>query len=352
MRGKRSKKTGMPPGALVYLGDKPSSDSIIQSYRFNGDSYDERQTKSVAEALAPPREGEVLWLDVNGIHNIQVLESIGSAFGIHPLVLEDILNTAKRPKVEDFEQYLFVVLKVIHPNAHGHDFRSEQVSIILGKNFVISFQELEQHDAFMPVRERLKSNRGRIRKMGADYLAYALMDSVVDSYFGVLEVFGEHLEALERTAIESAAPDTLRRIHRTKQQTLQLRRAVWPVREIMSSILREESDLISKPVLVYLRDVYDHTVEVIDVLEGGRELAASLMEMYLSSLSNRLNSVMMVLTVITTIFMPLSFIAGVYGMNFKFMPELESPLGYPAVLLTMALIAIGMLAYFRSRKWI
>lgn len=352
MTARRSKKAGLPPGTLVYIGDNHRTQTLINVCRYGEFGLEEKQVQRIEDALVAPQDGETLWIDIDGIHDTSVIEKVGKFFNLHPLVLEDILNTTKRPKFEEFDNYLLTLLKVIHPLSNGKKFLTEQVSVILGKNFVLSFQEIDRHDAFGQVRERLKGGKGRIRKMGADYLMYALLDSIVDSYFGVLETLGETLQDLEHKAITSADTSTLREIQRVKHQALLLRRAVWPVREIMSAIVREESSLVTKPTLLFLRDVYDHTIEVIDVLEADRDMAAGLMEIYLSGLSNRMNSVMMVLTVITTIFMPLTFIVGLYGMNFRHMPELEWQYGYPMVIGVMIVIAVAMLSFFRKKGWI
>lgn len=348
----RSKKAGLPPGSLVYVGDSPRHETTISSCVFSEQSCEQKQTTNPDEALTLPPPGSVLWLDVNGIQNVEVVEKVGKFFNLHSLVLEDILNTTKRPKFEDFGDYLFIILRVVHPIANGERFISEQISLVLGPNFVVSFQEIDRHDAFGSVRERLHSGKGRLRRMAADYLAYALLDAVVDGYFAVLEVLGETLERLEDAAIHDASESTLAEIHQIKRRTLQFRRAVWPVREIMNGIIREECGLIKSTTMVYLRDVYDHVVEVIDVLEADRDIAAGLLEIYLSGISNRMNGVVKVLTVITTVFMPLTFLAGVYGMNFKFMPELEWRYGYPMVLIVMGIIALAMAAFFRRRGWI
>lgn len=347
----RSKKSGLPPGSLVYVGERPAKDTVINISRFNEAKLETTRAGTVAEALISPTDGETVWIDVDGFQNVSILESIGNFFKLHPLVLEDILNTTKRPKFEDYDNYLFVVLKLIHPEKNGKRFSQEQISLVIARNLVLSFQESDRHDAFAGVKARLSNDKGRIRKAGSDYLAYALIDSVVDSYFEVLEQVGENLEQLEQPAINSGSVDVLKKIHQLKHQTLLLRRAVWPMREIMSAMIREESPLLTQQTTLYLRDVYDHVVEVIDILEADRDMAASLMEIYLSGLSNRMNSVIKVLTIITTIFMPLTFIAGIYGMNFKHMPELEWYYGYPVVLAVMAAVALSMLIFFRRKGW-
>jgi magnesium transporter len=265
-------------------------------------------------------------------------------------VLEDILNTNQRPKIEDYGEYHYIVLKMLTVE-RGYGIASEQVSIILGRQFVLSFQEGIAGDLFSSVRERLQNEKGRIRKMGADYLAYSLIDAIVDHYFTILETFGEEVELVEEELVLNPKDETLRRIQRLRREMLLLRRSVWPLREVVSTMERGESPLIADQTKVYLRDVYDHTVQTIDSIETLREMLSGMLDIYLSSVSNRLNAVMKVLTIIATIFMPLTFLAGVYGMNFRHMPELEWPWAYPAVLLVMLAIGLSMVTYFKKRKW-
>jgi magnesium transporter len=270
---------------------------------------------------------------------------------LHPLVLEDILNTNQRPKLEDYGDYLYIVLKRLFRGDNGR-VGTEQVSLILGANFVISFQEGIRGDLFTTVKERIRSGKGKIRGMGADYLAYSLMDTVVDTYFDVIDGAEETIEALEDEVTFSPTPKTVRELHRLKREMIALRKAVWPLREVLASLTRRESKLVSEPVAVYLRDVYDHTIHVNDSIESGRDMLSGMLDIYLSSMSNRLNEVMKVLTLFATIFMPITFIVGLYGMNFKYMPELEWPWGYPAVMFLMVAVTAGMVIWFRRRKWL
>ncbi|MBX7144655.1 MAG: magnesium/cobalt transporter CorA [Oligoflexia bacterium] len=348
----RSQKAGLPPGTLVYVGEPRSSAPTVRVTRFNEQTLQVEDVTDLTSESIGPKDGSITWVDVDGIHSVELVEKIGQVFGLHPLLMEDLLNTSKRPKCEHYDEHLFILLKSAHPAAHKRKIVTEQVSIILARDVVISFQEENSYDIFAPVRERLRAGKGRLRKFGADYLAYALLDSIVDSYFGGLELVGETLGRLEHEAISHPNEKTLREMYRIKRLTMNLRRAVWPLREMMSGLLRDESRFLSPQTLIFIRDVYDHVVELIDILEADRDMAAGLMEIYLSGLSNRMNSVMMMLAMVSTIFMPLSFIAGVYGMNFKYMPELEAQLGYPLVLLTMFGVAMGMLFVFRRKGWL
>jgi len=270
---------------------------------------------------------------------------------LHPLILEDIVNTEQRPKMEDFEQYIFVVLKMLQYNEKEDEIIAEQVSLILGSNFVISFQETEG-DIFDPIRDRIRNSKGRIRKMGADYLAYALLDAVVDNYFTILEKIGEKIETVEEELVANPIPETLQIIHTMKREMIFLRKSVWPLREVVGGLQRAESALIQESTGIYLRDVYDHTIQVIDTIETFRDMISGMLDIYMSSVSNKMNEVMKVLTIFAAIFIPLTFIAGIYGMNFQYMPELEWQLGYFAVLLIMLLVAVSLLVYFRKKKWL
>jgi magnesium transporter len=293
----------------------------------------------------------VTWINVDGLHQVEVIEKLGECYGLHPLVLEDILNTDQRPKMEDYGEYIYIVLRDLDYSDKSNEIEGEQISLIVGSNFVFSFQEREG-DTFDPIRDRIRNNKGRIRKMGADHLAYALLDSIVDNYFIILEKLGEKIEWLEEKLVTDPTRETLQGIHHLKRELLFLRKGVWPLREVINGLARGESSLVTEPTRIYLRDVYDHTIQTIDTIETYRDMVSGMLDIYLSSVSNRLNSVMKVLTIIATIFMPLTFLAGVYGMNFKFMPELEWRWGYPLVWLIMAGIGISMLIYFRRKKWL
>jgi magnesium transporter len=292
---------------------------------------------------------EITWVNIDGLHDIDVINKIGNQFNLHPLVLEDILNTQQRPKLDDMEDYLFVIAKMIYYNPEDDRGKFEQISFVLWKNLVLTFQE-DIGDVFEPVRERLRKGKGRIRKMGADYLMYTLLDALVDSYYDVLEKVGDRVENLEDELINSPEPDTLQVIHKMKRELVFLRRSVWPLREIIGSLERGESDLIDEKTLIYYRDVYDHTIQVIDTIETCRDIVSGMMDLFLSSVSNRMNEVMKMLTVIATIFIPLTFIAGIYGMNFEFMPELKWHWGYPVVWAGMIVIGIVMFFWFKRKK--
>jgi len=351
-RQRRSKKAGLPPGSLVFVGEKAGAKTRISLIEYDAGAVTERSLERVEECFPSRDTSQVSWIDVEGVYDTDIVAAIGAHFGIHPLVLEDIVNTDKRPTCEEYEGYIFLSLKMLTRHPKSGELISEQVSLVLGPTWVLSFQEGREGDAFQPVRDRIRAGKGRIRQSGADYLAYALLDATVDGYFAVLEEMGEDIERTERVLAASPAETVLKDIYRAKRYSVFLRRAVWPVREIAANLERIENSLIAPTTRVYLRDVYTHTIEVIDVLESHREMVAGMLEIYLSSVSNKLNKVMMVLTLVTTIFMPLSFIAGVYGMNFKYMPELELPYGYPLILAVMVIVAGAMVLYFRKKRWL
>jgi magnesium transporter len=347
---KRSVKSGLPPGSLVYVGDKTAERATITIVEFGEGVFREKVVASI-DGCVPTDPSTVTWIDVDLVHQVDLVAGIGECFGLHPLIVEDILNTDQRPKMEDFGNYLYVVLRALTCNGDKCGLETEQVSLVLGRNYVISFQE-KAGAVFGKVRDRIRAGKGRIGKSGADYLAYSLLDTVVDNYFIVLESIGERIEILEDALVTSPASSTLRGIHVLKRDLIFLRRSVWPLREVLNGLQREETALVSVSTRVYLRDVYDHTIHAIDTLETFRDMISGMIDIYLSSLSNRLNEVMKVLTMIATIFIPLTFIAGVYGMNFRHMPELEWPWGYPAVLTLMASVCVFMLFYFRRKKWL
>jgi magnesium transporter len=288
---------------------------------------------------------------VVGIQQVEVLEKLGNCFGVHPLALEDILNTEQRPKVEDYGEDLFLVVKLLSYHEKKDEVEAEQISLILRPNALLTFQEKEGDD-FANVKERLRAGKGRLRKMGADYLAYTLLDIVVDQYFGVLERLGERIEVLEGKLLADPGTATLQKIQNLKKEMLLLRKWIWPLREVISSLERGEFPGIQESTRIYLRDVYDHAIQVMDTIEIYRDTLSGMLDIYLSSLNNRMNAVMKVLTIIATIFMPLTFLAGVYGMNFKHMPELDWPWGYPLILAVMGFVAILMLTLFRRKKWL
>jgi len=279
------------------------------------------------------------------------IEEIGRRFELHPLLMEDVLNTEQRPKLDDYGSYVFFVLRMLQYDEKGSAIDSEQVSLVLGRSYVLSFQE-SIGDIFDPLRERIRNGKGVVRSRGADYLAYCLIDAVVDGYFSILERVGDRLEELEDELVVNPGIETLHAIHRLKRQVTMLRKSVWPLREVINRLDRMGSGLIEEGTRVYLRDVYDHTIQVIDAIETYRDLLSGMLEIYLSSISNRMNEIMKVLTIIGTIFIPLTFIAGLYGMNFRYMPELGLPWAYPAILMLMSIIGIIMVIYFRGKKWL
>lgn len=340
-----------PPGTPVHAAPEKQDTVTIEILDYSSTHYADMQMKQAEECLQFKQKKSVTWINVNGVHDVELLESLGEHFELHPLVLEDIANTDQRTKCENYDNYVYLVAKMLtHENADG-ELRSEQVSLVLGDGFVISFQE-EKGDVFDPVRKRIRREKGRIRQMNADYLAYALLDSMVDGYFSVLEALGDRGEELQERVMDTPQQGIVREIHSLKRQLLGFRRAAWPLREAIRTLQQEESTLIGGKTRPYLRDLYDHTIQVLDTVEVFRELVSSIMDLYMNGLSNRMNEVMKVLTVMASIFIPLTFIAGVYGMNFKYMPELEWQWGYPAVMLLMCAIALGMLVFFRKKDWI
>lgn len=353
-RTRKSKKSGLPPGTLVHIGEARSDRLRLAVIRYHEREVLEKELTSPEElraVAAPPGEAGVTWINLEGVHHVETIERLGKYFDIHPLTLEDIVNTEQRPKIEEYPAYLFVVLKASNDAFPNGQAGVHQISLVLKPGLVISFEE-RAGELFDSLRNRIRSGKGRIRSVGSDYLAYCLIDAVVDRYFNTLEKLGEDIEVLQEQLIVKPTRTAMQEIHRMKRDLILFRRSVWPLREAVGSLLRGESSFIQKTTLVYLRDVYDHLVHVIDSIEIYREMLAGMMDLYLSSISNRMNEVMKVLTVIATIFMPLTFIAGVYGMNFRHMPELEWPWGYPAVLLLMLVVAVCMLRYFRRKKWI
>ncbi len=348
---KTSKTAGLPPGTLIHIGEKRIEKVKITIIDYDDIQFQEKKCDDVSECFPFKDKPTVTWINIDGIHKVDIIENIGKAFDLHPLLLEDILNTEQRPKIEDFDNYLFIVLKMLYRDEKEDEIKAEQISLILGTNFVISFQESEG-DVFDAIRDRIRNSKGRIRKMGADYLAYSLLDAIVDGYFVVLEKFGGEMEEIEEELVTEPEPRTLQDIHSLKREMIYIRKSVWPLREVVNALERSESHLISKTTKVYLRDVYDHTIQVIDTVETFRDLLSGMLDLYLSSISNRMNEVMKVLTIIATIFIPLTFIAGLYGMNFINMPELKWFWGYPMAILSMVIVAFLMVIYFRRKKWL
>lgn len=349
---KRSGKAGLPPGSLIHIGDRLTEKTKITVFDYDEAHLQEKEIKTVGECRQFKDSPTVAWIHIEGIHDTQILEELGAVFGLHPLTLEDILNTDQRPKMEDFCEYIYIVLKTFYNHAdENNETTSEQISIILGPTFVISFQEKET-DIFKPIRERIRAGKGRLRKSGADYLAYSLIDTIVDNYFTILEHLGEKIEIIEESLVKNPSTQTLQAIQHLKREMIFLRKSVWPLRETISSLERTECQLIQESTGLFLKDIYDHTIQVIDTIETFRDMLSGILDIYLSSISNRMNEIMKVLTIIATIFMPLTFLAGVYGMNFKYIPELEWHWGYFFIWSIMITIAVFMLVYFRKKRWL
>ncbi len=351
-RKKASQAIGLPPGTPLHIGDRKTEKVKITVIDYDEAHVVEKEVEHAEECFPFRDKPTVTWINVDGLHDVELMEEIGTHFGLHPLILEDIMNTDQRPKGEDFGDSIFVVLKMLYlEKENDEEVAAEQVSLILGSNFVISFQEREG-DVFDEIRERIRSAKGRIRKMGSDYLAYSLIDAIVDNYFLALEKLGDSVEVLEDELLPNPKPETLQALQGLKRSLISLRRSVWPLRELIGALERGESALIKKPTRLYLRNVYDHTIQVIDTIESLRDTAAGILDIYLSSMSNKMNEVMKVLTIIATIFIPLTFIAGIYGMNFQQMPELKWAYSYPLLWLVMITIGVLMLLYFKRKKWL
>ncbi|AKB61915.1 magnesium/cobalt transporter CorA [Methanosarcina mazei] len=350
--GRKQSNVGLAPGTLVHVGEKKAEKTVIKAWLYNSEKLIEKELQTVDECQElKGQPGMNLWINVDGLDQIGIIEKLGGYFGVHPLTLEDVLNTGQRPKMEDYDSYIYAVLKMMLLDEEREEILIDQVSIIFGTNYILSFQEREG-DAFNPIRDRLKNPASRLRKNGVDLLAYSLIDAVVDNYFLILEHFGEEIEDLEEQLIVDPMPETLKAIQKYKRDMITLRRSVWPLRELINSLQRTESQLIKESTQIYLRDVYDHTIQVIDSIEAFRDILSSMVDVYLSSLSHRMNDIMKVLTIIATIFIPLTFIAGVYGMNFEYMPELKWRWGYPAVMFAMTILGISMFLYFKKRRWV
>jgi magnesium transporter len=346
-----AKKRAQPPGSLIHVGEQKTERLTLTLIRYDENRFMEKEIDDPGECLPGKDFNGVCWGNVTGIHDTEAVGAIGKNLNIHPLIQEDILNTYHRPKFEEFEGYLFVVLKMLYFDSTAKEIIAEQVSFVLGSNFVVTFQEREG-DVFDPVRERIRNSRGRIRKMGPDYLLYTLIDAVVDHYFVLLETLGEELEKLEDDLLVRPGPEILGNIHKLKREMIVLRKAVWPLRELVNNLAKSETKLIKDTTDIFLRDIHDHTIQVIETVETYRDMVSGLQDLYLSSISNKMNEVMKVLTIIATIFIPLTFIAGIYGMNFEFMPELKWKSAYFIVWGIMILIGLGMLLYFKRKKWL
>ncbi|HKJ44391.1 MAG TPA: magnesium/cobalt transporter CorA [Balneolales bacterium] len=356
-RLKHVRKKGLPPGTLVHTGQKRTEKITLTLVHYDESKYEQKTIHQLSEITPYLSKKGITWLNVAGVHDVDFLQNLGNQFQIHPLVLEDIVNTDQRAKSEAYDNYQYVVVRKLNFSSKTDELESEQVSFILFKNVLLTFQE-DTHPIFTSLYDRLKVDGSRIRKMGTDYLMYALIDNIVDEYFGVLDQFGDKLEDLEDYIMDDADKDTMKKIQHVRRELIYFRKSVWPLRDMLNSLYRLDTPLIDVSMRIYLRDVYDHSIHVIDTVENYRDMIMSLTDTYMSSVSNRMNEVMKVLTIIATIFIPLTFIVGLYGMNFDpsvspyNMPELKTYYGYPAVWVVMIIISIIMVLYFKRKKWL
>ncbi|MCU0340674.1 MAG: magnesium/cobalt transporter CorA [Spirosomaceae bacterium] len=343
---------GLSPGSLVYIGPEVERHTVLKIVEYN-DQFHREHTPEVEECHVKGRDEVVTWLDVDGIHEPEIIEQIGKIHEIDSLVLEDIMNTRQKAKIEHFDDYVFIVIKMLHFKGRQQvTLDAEHVSFVLQKGALISFQEKRTGDIFDPVMNRIKASVGKTRKNGADYLLFALMDLVIDHYLVLLEKISEQLDDLEEQILKNTRHDPINELYALKRELTLMRKYVWPIREVLNSILRGDSDLIQPATLPYFRDVHDHVLQAIDSIDAQRELLTALIDIHYSTLSNRMNSVMKTLTIYTALFMPLTLIVGIYGMNFDNMPELRHPEGYFYTLGAMVLVAAGLLFYFRRRGWL
>jgi magnesium transporter len=346
-----STKAGLSPGTLIHIGKKSSEKTIISVIDYDATHYNEIICESTNECIPFKSTPSVSWINIDGLHNTNIIEEIGKQFQLHPLLLEDVLNTRHRPKVEEFDNNIFITLKMLGISKTGKNIVSEQVSIVLGDTWVISFQE-QRGDIFDALRLRMKENKGTIRQQGADYLLYRLIDTVVDNYYFVTEHISERIEELEEMVLKSSERESLLQIQKLKREILNLRKLILPLREAVSELQQDQTKLIKATTVRYLRDVYEHIIHVNDSLDTQRDMLASIMDLYLSGVSNKMNQVMQVLTIIATIFIPLTFIAGIYGMNFDNMPELHWKYGYFGIWGIMIAVIIVMIAFFKRKGWL
>lgn len=346
----KPKKIGLSPGSLIHVGEQKMERPVFSYLDYSEDQFSSETDVSLATCLDLKGQQTVSWINLDGVHDISLVEAFGKAFDLHPLTLEDILNTNHAPKFEEFEDSALIIMKMFFFDEQSCQIRAEQISLVLTRCNVLTFQE-QPGDVFNEVRLRIERKSGRIRQRGPDYLAYALLDSVVDSYFHVLEKIAERLDYLETELISRPTQELLHQVHQLKGQLIFLRKAVWPTRDLIGTLMHSESSLIADSTNIFLRDLYDHGVQALDTVENFRDTASGLVDLYVSSVSQRMNEVMQVLTIMASIFIPLTFIAGIYGMNFELMPELKWRYGYPMIWGIMVVCAVGMLWFFKRKKW-
>lgn len=348
-KSKQREIVGKAPGSLIYTGVQKDSPVTMSVIRYNSDDYKKFKIESVSEASSEKQTEQVSWININGIHDTKIIESIGKDFGLHSLLLEDILNIEQRPKIEQYDDNIVVFFKMLYLTDGKLDI--EPISIVLGPNYLISFQEREG-DIFDNVRQRIENSHGRIRKRGADYLLFALMDAVIDNYFIVMEEIAERLELLEDRLFEDSDEELLYELQQYRKEIVRMRRSIYPLREVVGRLDRSQYEIIAEDTERFFRDLYDHTIQIIETIETFKETVSSLKDVYMTGVSNRMNEIMKVLTLIATIFIPVTFVAGVYGMNFDHMPELHWEYGYPAAWILMIIMGVGMFVYFKRKKWL
>ncbi|MBN1792752.1 magnesium/cobalt transporter CorA [Candidatus Woesearchaeota archaeon] len=348
---RHSEKAGLPPGSIVYTERKKLENPIFRIMDYDKKTIIEKKLTKIEEAFPFKESKRVTWLDITGLHESNVIGRIGEVFELHPLIQEDIVSTGKRPSFADFNSYLFIVLKMLNFDSRTGEIASEHVSLIVGKDYIISFQESDSA-AFDSVRERIRDAKWTVRKSGSDYLAYVLIDAIIDNYFKVLEKLGDKMGDLEEELDDNPTQDTLTSINDLKRELIFLRKSIWPLRELINKMQKSESRIIKKQTKVYLSDLYDHVIQAMDTVESFRDLAGSMLDVYMSSVSNRLNEIMKVLTILSTIFIPLTFVSGIYGMNFEFMPEIHWKYGYLFVWGVFIAMALVMIYYFKKKEWI
>jgi magnesium transporter len=348
--GRFAKKIGLPPGTTIHTGEHKMEPVPVAQFIYNETECREQTVANLADYQTTEGKNKITWLNIDGVHDVNVLNRVERIFALHPLVMEDIANTVQRPKIDEYESYLYLSLRMLSIEAESFLIDSEQVSLVIGDDFLISFQE-KSGDVFELIRNRLRQGKGRIRKTGSDYLMYSLLDAIVDHYFLILENLEEHIQQIEEEVGEDPKVSTLEKIHKVKKEIIFLRRSTWPIREIAGKLERLETALISSETKLFLRDLYDHIIQIIEITESFQDIVSSLLDLYLSSASNRMNNIMKVLTLVATIFIPLTFLAGIYGMNFRFMPELEWRWGYPTLIGIMLAAGVAMVLYFKRKRW-
>lgn len=347
----RKSKIGVAPGSLIHVGEHVNDEVKIQLISYNEDNFNKASYENIEKCLSACNNDAINWINVDGLHEVEVISSAGKRFNVHPLILEDILNTTQRPKIDIDNNYIFIVIKMLYYNKDIKEIESEQVSIIILKNYILSFQEF-QGDIFDDLRKRLEYNKSNIRSKGTDYLAYSLIDTIVDSYFDIIENIGDSIDEIEDILMSNPSNEILNDIYKFKRELIFLRNSVWPLREVLGKLVKSEYELIDDKTVMYLRDVYDHTIQVVDIIETYRDILSGMLDTYLSSISNKTNEVMKILTIFSTIFIPLSFLTGIYGMNFDYIPELKFKYGYLVFWIITIFCILVMLNYFRRKKWL